>query len=135
MLDLYCLTNDTQCCEEEATSHGTWTSPANSTEVSQSRRDVVHFVRGPSYLLLKMLENATTGLLGVYTCIIPDSEGVFWPVNIGIYQNISQGEVLIEEYIAHFLLLSDYRLQIVRLFFQLLSFRGAGCTSWEKHLR
>ena len=85
---LLCLTSFSPCCRSEGgnPSRGSWRFP-DGGEVnfsSSSSANLFSRSRRPSAILLHREESAT-GPSGVFTCTIPDDQGVDQEVLVGIY--------------------------------------------------
>ena len=90
---LYCLTDRTQCCSTEAGGElSVWRSPDGS-DVSASTASDVYLVRGFSSLLLNRRSSAV-GPIGVHTCAISDVGDVLRTLYVGIYDDITDSELL-----------------------------------------
>ena len=89
MEGVFCLTSQQSCCDTTNGLRGRWLSP-DGTEVGSSGGVTVE--RGPSRLTLNQEDEAIVGN-GVFSCEIPDSEGVMNTLYIGVYSEDSGSRV------------------------------------------
>jgi hypothetical protein len=93
---LYCLTDRELCCglSTGGAERGVWWFP-NRDPVPEVTTADIYFTRGFSSLLLNRRSSAV-GPTGVYTCEIPDARNVLRNVQIGLYNNPSEGEFVMD---------------------------------------
>ena len=81
---LFCLTNRTECCSQEAGGErGLWRLPDGTlaNETTSPYR-----IRGFSSLFLNNRMSNTVSLpIGIYSCVIPDDEDIIRTLYIGVY--------------------------------------------------
>ena len=91
---LYCLTNNEQCCSgPPGARYGLWRFPEGDDVSNDKNIADVYIRRGFSSIRLNRKRNVMMPI-GIYTCLIPNSGGSNSTLQIGIYSNISQGELL-----------------------------------------
>ena len=86
---LFCLTDHAACCRGSGSSFaalGDWLLPGGSLVARKSGAVVDNFYRsrGSNAVLLHR-GLSTSGPSGVFTCVIPDSQGNLQQVFVGIY--------------------------------------------------
>jgi hypothetical protein len=79
---LFCLTNVAECCTE--VNNSLWKFP-NNTEVMEESSSDIYMTRSFSSSILSR-KNGAVGPMGVYSCMIPDSNSIR-SLSIGIYNN------------------------------------------------
>jgi len=77
---LLCLTNRTDCCRHHAI--GNWYFP-NGTQIPNNRyKWDIYRSRGPGVV---RMHRRRGGVTGIYSCKVPDSNGVIQTLNVGVY--------------------------------------------------
>ncbi len=103
---LFCITNLVSCCRgADGGSRGEWYLPGESVPVigiNYPASGSADFIRGrgPSAVLLHRMNN-DVGPTGVYTCKVPDENGVIQQLYIGvglgiaaIYNNVQSCDIM-----------------------------------------